>query len=81
MKVGLTGYFGPGLQTVMNTLAEAPEPDIVEDQQDRVMRGGSCYYIPLHARSALRDKNRVKRPQVYLGFRVVRTLPVPPSPK
>ena len=81
LRVGLAGYFGLGLQTVIKTLSEVPGPDIVEDQQDRVMRGGSCYSIPLHARSALRDKNRVKKPQVYLGFRVVRTLPVPLSPK
>jgi eukaryotic-like serine/threonine-protein kinase len=80
-KVGLTEFFGLGLQTLIDTLAEVPEPDIVEDEQPRVMRGGSCYYIPMHARSALRDKNRVINPQVYLGFRVVRTLPVSPPPK
>jgi formylglycine-generating enzyme required for sulfatase activity len=48
--------------------------DTVEDGQDRVMRGGSFLHVPLQSRSAYRDKNRVNKPQVYLGFRVVRTL-------
>jgi eukaryotic-like serine/threonine-protein kinase len=42
--------------------------------QDRVMRGGSFLSVPWQARSAYRDKNRVNKAQVYLGFRVVRTL-------
>ncbi len=36
-----------GLQTVINTLAEVREPDEVEDQQARVMRGGSFYLHPI----------------------------------
>ena len=47
LRVGLAGYFGPGLQTVINTLSEVRERDIVEDQQDRVMRGGSFYLHPV----------------------------------
>jgi formylglycine-generating enzyme required for sulfatase activity len=48
--------------------------ETVENSQDRVIRGGSFQHVPLQARSARRDKNRVDQPQVYLGFRVVRTL-------
>jgi formylglycine-generating enzyme required for sulfatase activity len=81
LKLGLADYFGLGLQTVINTLPEASEPDTVDDQQERVMRGGSFFYVPLQARSAYRDKNRVKSRKNYLGFRVVRTLPVPPTTK
>jgi formylglycine-generating enzyme required for sulfatase activity len=55
----------------------ACKPEIVEDGQDRVMRGGSFLHPPHQARSACRARNRVNEPQVDLGFRVVRTLPGP----
>jgi formylglycine-generating enzyme required for sulfatase activity len=81
MKIGLINNFGLQPQIGINALAEVTEGEIVEEQKDRVMRGGSFYYIPLQARSAYRDKNRANGAKPYLGFRVVRTLPVPASPK
>jgi formylglycine-generating enzyme required for sulfatase activity len=74
-STGQPGIFGLGLQTLINLVPKVRDGDTVEDAQDRVMRGGSFFYIPLQSRSAYRDKNRVNNRQVYLGFRVVRTLP------
>ncbi len=59
----------------------ATDRDTVDNSQERIMRGGSFFYVPLQARSAYRDKNRPWRRQVYLGFRVVRTLAVELPPK
>ena len=73
-----TGHFArlrTETRRLINLVPKVRDGDTVEDEQDRVMRGGSFFYIPLQSRSAYRDKNRVNNRQVYLGFRVVRTLP------
>jgi serine/threonine protein kinase/formylglycine-generating enzyme required for sulfatase activity len=73
------GIFGIGPPPLINPVPNVRDGDTVEDEQNRVMRGGSFFYIPLQSRSAYRDKNRVNSRQVYLGFRVARTLPTPPE--
>ena len=78
-STGQPGIFGLGLQTLINLVPNVRDGDRVEDEQNRVMRGGSFFYIPLQSRSAYRDKNRVNNRQVYLGFRVVRTLSTQPD--
>ena len=54
-------------------VADAPETEVVQDNQGRVQRGGSFLGQPRHLRSA----NRFKYPSVYrdlyFGFRPART--------
>ena len=46
----------------------------------RALRGGAFDYTPTTARSAHRDVMRVEKRDVYLGMRVVRTLPTASQP-
>jgi eukaryotic-like serine/threonine-protein kinase len=54
---------------------DVEDPAVVgEDQQTRVMRGGSFLYQPRDAKAAFRDNHRPDRQTPYLGFRVARTI-------
>jgi formylglycine-generating enzyme required for sulfatase activity len=47
----------------------------VEPCRERVMRGGSWYYISKNARSAWRFKNDARVKSYGIGFRVLREIP------
>lgn len=60
---------------------EPREGDLrAEDGQFRCLRGGAFLYVSTNARSAQRHQNFVARRQPFIGFRIARTLPPPPTP-
>jgi serine/threonine protein kinase/formylglycine-generating enzyme required for sulfatase activity len=66
--------WAPGFQPKGKEAKDSNDPYLLQDQQSRVLRGGSFLYLPRFLRSSYRDGDRPNYRSVNLGFRAARTL-------